>query len=44
MSRAQSPKTMLVIVPDDAEDREVGENSGDGGGIGSIGMDCVRGG
>ncbi len=44
MSRAQSPKTMVVIVPDDAEDREVGEKLGDCGGIGSIGRDCVRGG
>lgn len=44
ISRAQSPKTMLVIVPEDAEDREVGEKLGDGGGIKSLGMGCVRGG
>jgi len=40
MSRAQSPKTMLVIVPEDAEDRDVGENLGDC----RLGRDCVRGG
>jgi len=44
MSRAQSPKTMVVIVPEEDEDREVGESLGGCGGIGSIGRDCVRGG
>jgi len=44
MSRAQSPKTMLVIVPEDAEDRDVEENLGDCRGIGSSGSECVRGG
>ncbi len=41
MSRAQSPKTMVVIVPEEDEDREVGESLGDCRGIGSLGRDCV---
>jgi hypothetical protein len=44
MSRAQSPKTMVVIVPEEDEDREVGEKLGDCRGSGSLGRDCVRGG
>lgn len=42
ISRAQSPKTMFVMVPEEGEDREVGENSGGCRGTALLGRDCVK--